>query len=67
LQPLIYDVAVSIDGYIAGPGGDIAGFAFEGPVVEDYAARLKTYGTAIMGRGTYEFGYRYGMEPGQNP
>jgi dihydrofolate reductase len=67
MHPVIYDVAVSLDGYISGPEGDISGFAHEGPVVEDYVARLAGYATAIMGRGTYEFGYRFGMEPGQNP
>lgn len=67
MQPVIYDVAVSMDGFIAGPGGDISRFAHEGPVVDDYFARLKTYPTAIMGRATYEFGYRHGLRPGQNP
>jgi len=67
MHSIIYDVAVSIDGYISGPGGDISQFAQEGAVVDDYTARLETYATAIMGRATYEFGYRFGMEPGQNP
>ncbi len=67
MQPIIYDVAVSIDGYISGPDGDISRFAQGGPVVEDYMARLATYGTAIMGRTTYEFGYRFGLAPGRNP
>lgn len=67
MHPIIYDVAVSLDGYISGPGGDISGFAHEGPVVEDYAVRMAGYAVAIMGRATYEFGYRYGLEPGQNP
>lgn len=67
MHPIIYDVAVSIDGYIAGPGGDISRFAFEGPVVEDYTDRMAQYAVAVMGRATYEFGYRFGMEPGQNP
>ena len=67
MQPIIYDVAVSIDGYIAGPDGDISGFAEDGPVVDDYLARLENYACAIMGRATYEFGYRFGLEPGDNP
>lgn len=67
MQPVIYDVAVSIDGYIAGPDGDISQFAHDGPVVEDYFTRLTTYSCAIMGRATYEFGYRFGLEPGTNP
>lgn len=67
MHPIIYDVAVSIDGYISGPDGDISGFAHEGPVVDAYAARLQGYACALMGRATYEFGYRFGLEPGQNP
>lgn len=67
MQPIIYDVAVSIDGFIAGAGDDITKFAHEGQVVEDYFERLNTYAIAIMGRKTYEFGYRFGLEPGANP
>lgn len=54
MQPLIYDVAVSIDGYIGGPDGDISQFAQDGAVVDDYTARLglETCATAIMGRAT---------------
>lgn len=67
MQPIIYDVAVSLDGYIAGPGGDITRFAHQGPVVDDYFARMAGYAAAIMGRNTYEFGYRFGLKPGDNP
>lgn len=67
MHPIIHDVAVSVDGYISGPGGDISAFAQEGPVVDDYLARLAAYDTAIMGRATYEFGYAFGLEPGANP
>ncbi|WP_299472911.1 dihydrofolate reductase family protein [uncultured Roseibium sp.] len=67
MHPIIYDVAVSLDGFISGPGGDISKFAHEGEVVDDYFARLGDYTTAIMGRATYEFGYRFGLKPGQNP
>jgi len=67
MHPLIYDVAVSLDGYISGPDGDISQFAHEGPVVDDYTARLSGYAVALMGRATYEFGYAFGLEPGMNP
>lgn len=67
LHPIIYDVAVSLDGLICGAGGDVSAFPHEGPIVDAYLARLATYRTAIMGRGTYEFGYRYGMRRGDNP
>lgn len=67
MQPIIYDVAVSADGFIAGPSADISKFPGEGAVVDDYFERLKTYAVAIMGRATYEFGYGYGLKPGDNP
>lgn len=67
MHPIIYDVAVSIDGYISGPAGDVSKFAHDGPVVEDYASRMGGYAVAVMGRSTYEFGYDFGLEPGQNP
>ncbi|MGB0843628.1 MAG: dihydrofolate reductase family protein [Alphaproteobacteria bacterium] len=67
MQPIIYDVAVSLDGFISGPSGDISLFSHDGPVVDDYNQRLTTYSTAIMGRATYEFGYGFGLKPGQNP
>ena len=67
MPSIIYDVAVSIDGFISGPNDDISKFDHEGPVVDDYRNRLTEYGAAIMGRSTYEFGYKFGLKPGQNP
>lgn len=67
MHSIIYDVAVSADGFIAGPNADISKFPPDGPVVDDYFARLQTYACAIMGRATYEFGYDYGLTPGANP
>jgi dihydrofolate reductase len=67
MQPIIYDVAVSADGFIAGASGDVSLFSHTGEVVDDYTARLQTYATVLMGRATYEFGYAFGLEPGRNP
>ena len=67
MQPIIYDVAVSADGFIAGRSGDVSKFSADGPVVDDYFDRLNGYACAIMGRATYEFGYRFGLTPGANP
>lgn len=67
MQPIIYDVAVSIDGFIAGPDSDISAFPHEGRIVEDYFERLQSYSCAIMGKATYEFGYSFGLTPGENP
>ncbi|MEM7644742.1 MAG: dihydrofolate reductase family protein [Pseudomonadota bacterium] len=67
MQPIIYDVAVSADGFICGPDADISRFPHHGPVVDSYRARLATYGTALIGRKTYTFGYAHGLPQGANP
>lgn len=67
MHPIIYDVAVSLDGFISGPDQDISRFAHDGPVVDDYNSRMAGYTTAIMGRATYEFAYQFGLQAGQNP
>ncbi len=67
MQPIIYDVAVSADGFIASPDGDFSLFPTDEDVVADYMARVQSYGTVIMGRATYEVIYAYGLEPGTNP
>jgi dihydrofolate reductase len=64
MRRIVYDVAVSLDGYIAGENDDISAFPGEGDHVLAYLARLDTYQTVIMGRRTYEFGYRFGLVPG---
>lgn len=65
MQKLVYYVATSLDGYIAGPNGDISQFVLQGPGVEKYQSDLQSYQVVIMGRNTYEFGYQYGLQPGQ--
>ncbi len=67
MRAIIYDVAVSADGYIAGPDADITKFPASGPIVDEYLERLKSYSCVIMGRATYEFGYRFDLKPGANP
>ena len=67
MQPIVYDVAVSADGYICAPQGDVSLFPHEGDVVADYLARLESYAVALMGRGTYAFGLAQGLPPGANP
>ncbi|MFA3919390.1 dihydrofolate reductase family protein [Ruegeria hyattellae] len=60
-------MAVSADGFIAGLGNDVSAFPNTEQVVKDYLARLSTYKTVLMGRATYEFGYSFGLKPGENP
>jgi len=65
MRKIIYYVATSIDGYISRLDGDISGFVPEGNGVDKYLADLQDFDTVIMGRATYEFGYDYGLKPGQ--
>ena len=62
---IIYYVASSLDGYIAGKNDDISQFIMQGKGVEKYQSDLTKFETVIMGRKTYEFGFQYGLEPGQ--
>ena len=65
MKKIIYYVASSLDGYIAGENDDISKFILQGEGVEKYQSDLANFKTVIMGRKTYEFGFQYGLEPGQ--
>lgn len=65
MKRIIYYVATSLDGYISAPNEDISQFVFDGKGVEKYQADLLDYKTVIMGRKTYEFGYKFGLPAGQ--
>ena len=67
MQDLIYHVAISADGFIAHLDHTVGGFLESGEHVEAYFQELKTYQIVIMGRRTYEFGYAYGLNPGDVP
>lgn len=67
MRKIVYYVASSLDGYIAGPNESIEGFVSGGSGVEQYLQDLQQFDIALMGRNTYEFGYKYGMQPGQAP
>lgn len=65
MRKIVYYVATSLDGFISGPEEDISLFAHNGKGVEKYMSDLKDFDTVIMGRKTYEFGYQFGLQPGQ--
>ena len=65
MRRIIYYVASSLDGYIAGPDADISNFVSSGSGINKYLADLANFDTVIMGRKTYEFGYKFGLKPGQ--
>lgn len=65
MRKIVYYVASSVDGFIAGADGDIGMFLLEGDGVTKYMEDLQGFDTVIMGRKTYEFGYQFGLKPGQ--
>lgn len=64
MKKIVYYVATSLDGFISGENEDINGFIAEGKGVQTYLEDLKAFETVIMGRKTYEFGYKFGLKPG---
>ena len=67
MRRLVYDIAVSLDGFISGPKHDTSAFPMQGDHVDAYFERLMGYKACVMGRGTYEVGYAWGIKPGVNP
>jgi len=65
MKKLVYYVAMSLDGYIAGENEDVGNFIYHGEGVDQYLADLKSFGAVILGRKTYEFGYKFGLVPGE--
>ncbi|AKG20781.1 dihydrofolate reductase family protein [Calothrix sp. 336/3] len=65
MRKIVYHVATTVDNYIAHTDGSIDGFLQSGAMVDEYLASLSRYDTVFMGRKTYEFGYKYGLQPGQ--
>jgi dihydrofolate reductase len=64
MRKLVYDIAMTLDGFISHEDGSVDGVAMEGPHVTEYIERLRGYDTVLMGRNTYEWGYRFGLAPG---
>lgn len=65
MRKIVYYVATSLDGYIAGKNNDVSMFAMDGEGVDQYTYDLESFDTVIMGRNTYEFGYQFGLKPGE--
>lgn len=63
---LVYHVATTLDGYIANKNHDINGFLVDTEHLPDFQNSLKNdYSCVLMGKNTYEFGFRFGLKPGQ--
>ncbi len=64
MRKIVYYVALSLDGYIVGPNEDVDGFVSEGSGLDKYLDDLKEFDTVIMGKNTYEYGFKFGVTPG---
>lgn len=67
MQDLIYHVAISADGFIAHLDHTVTGFLESGEHVDAYFQEIEKYQLVMMGRRTYEYGYSFGMKPGDVP
>ncbi|MGV3619313.1 MAG: dihydrofolate reductase family protein [Archangium sp.] len=61
MQPVVFHIATSVDGFIAGPGGAVDRFSYSGHHVTEYVAALANYSAVVMGRRTYQFGLDMGV------
>lgn len=61
MRDLVYSVASSLDGYIAGPNGEFD-WIIHDPTI-DFAEIFRQFDTAIMGRVCYEEMLRLGRSP----
>ena len=64
MRKIIYHVATTLDNFIAHEDGSFDGFIAEGEHVTDFLDSIKHYGAILMGKNTYEVGYKYGLKPG---
>ncbi|WP_299459099.1 dihydrofolate reductase family protein [uncultured Microscilla sp.] len=65
MKKIVYYIASSIDGYIADVNGGVERFLMEGAHADEFQQSLNEYDTVLMGRKTYEFGFQYGIKPGE--
>lgn len=64
MRKIIYHVATTLDHFIAREDGSFDDFVAEGEHVTDFLDSIRHYGAILMGKNTYEVGYKYGMKPG---
>jgi dihydrofolate reductase len=61
MRQLVYSVATSLDGFIAGPKGEFD-WIIQDPTI-DFGEIFRQFDTAVMGRHTYEVILREGRSP----
>ncbi len=62
MRKVRYSVAISLDGYIAGPNGEIDWIVMDPEI--DFASLMDSFDTVLLGRKTYELTRRMGRGAG---
>lgn len=67
MASLIYHIAVTVDNFIADLNGkaDDSVFLYSGEHVTDFLEDVKGYDAVLMGWKTYEYGFQFGLKPGE--
>lgn len=65
MRTINYHIAITLDGFISHKDGSVEGLLMEGPHADEFVQALREYDTVLMGRKTYEFGFQFGLKPGQ--
>jgi dihydrofolate reductase len=65
MTELVYHVATSLDGFICDRNGGTSGFLPEGDHIPDFLNSIYEYSAVLMGKRTYEYGYQFGLKPGE--
>lgn len=67
MAKLIYHIAVTVDHFIADMDGkaDDSIFLYNGDHVTDFLEDVKAYDAVLMGGKTYEYGFQFGLKPGE--
>ncbi|MCC5942242.1 MAG: dihydrofolate reductase family protein [Balneolaceae bacterium] len=68
MTELIYHIATTADGFIAGPNGESDDSIFiydDKDLTGDFLESVKQYDAVLMGATTYAIGFQFGLKPGE--
>jgi dihydrofolate reductase len=67
MSEIIYHIATTVDGLIADRNGDCppSFFLYEGDHIQAFLDQVKQYDMVLMGGKTYEYGFKFGLKPGE--
>jgi dihydrofolate reductase len=65
MKKIVYHIATTVDNFIARPDGNTDGFLDRGEHIPDFLESLNRYDIVLMGGKTYEYGFQFGLKPGE--